>query len=73
LELARLISRLHDLPPSCYAIDLGLPPNRYTSDPRPYLHALRSQGILPRSLEEQIVDTAIGLKVLQGPRCTPTR
>jgi nucleoside-diphosphate-sugar epimerase len=66
LELACLISRLYDLPPTFCAFDPGALPNRYTSDPGSYLNALKSLAIVPRSLEEQIFDSALGLQGLQG-------
>jgi nucleoside-diphosphate-sugar epimerase len=66
LEMARLISRLYDLPPPSFAIDPGLSPQRYTADPAPFLNALHSFALVPGSLEEQIFDTALGLRLLQG-------
>ena len=66
LELATLISSLYDLETPYSAIDTRLFPNRYTADPLPYVNMLQEFGIVPRSLEEQIFDTAIGVKVLQG-------
>jgi nucleoside-diphosphate-sugar epimerase len=61
LELASLISSLYDLPPPSSAIDPSLFPNRYTADPEPYMNMLHELSIVPRSLEEQIFDTASGL------------
>ena len=66
LELASLISSLYDLSPASSAIDASLSLNRYTADPGIYVNMLHALGIVPRSLEEQIFDTACGLKVLQG-------
>jgi hypothetical protein len=64
LELATLISSLYDLSPPSNAIDSSLPPNRYTADPTPHANILRLMGVVPSSLEEQIFDTAYGLKAL---------
>ena len=66
LELASLISTLYGLPPTSSAIDSSLSPNRYSADPKPYSDMLHSLGIIPLSLEEQIFDTALGLKFLRG-------
>ena len=66
MELASLISSLYDLSPASSAIDTNLSPNRYSADPGTYANMLHALGIVPRSLEEQIFDTACGLKVLQG-------
>ncbi len=66
LEMARLISRLYDLPPPSFDIDPGLSPQRYTADPAPFLNALHLFALVPGSLEEQIFDTALGLQRLQG-------
>ncbi len=66
LELASLISSLYNLPSTLSAIDHTLSPNRYTTHPAPYVNILYSLGLLPRSLEGQIFDTACGLKDLQG-------
>ena len=65
-ELASLISTLYGLPPTSSAIDSSLSPNRYSADPKPYSDMLYALGIMPLSLEEQIFDTAFGLKVLRG-------
>ena len=66
LQLASLISSLYDLPPVSSAIDFSLPPNRYSADPIPYINILHALGIAPQSLEEQIFDTAFGLKISRG-------
>jgi nucleoside-diphosphate-sugar epimerase len=66
LELASLISTLYGLPPTSSAIDSSLSPNRYSADPKPYCDMLHLLGIIPLSLEEQIFDTALGLKFLRG-------
>lgn len=66
LELATLISSLYDLSPPSSAIDSSLPSNRYSADPTSYVNILHLLGILPRSLEKQILDTASGLRILQG-------
>jgi nucleoside-diphosphate-sugar epimerase len=66
LQLASLISSLYDLPSVLSAVDTSLSPNRYTSDPTPYSNMLQSLDIVPRSLKEQILDTASGLRILQG-------
>jgi nucleoside-diphosphate-sugar epimerase len=65
-ELARLISTLYGLPPTSNAIDSSLSANRYCADPKPYSDMLYALGIMPLSLEEQILDTAFGLRVLRG-------
>ena len=61
LELASLISSLYDLSPASSAIDTSLSANRYSADPSIYRNMLYSLEIVPRSLEEQIFDTACGL------------
>lgn len=70
LELAGLISSLYDLVPPSSTIDKSLSPNLYTADPLPYANKLHALGIVPRSLEEQIFDTASGLKVYRGLETT---
>ena len=64
LELATLISSLYDLPPPSSAIDTSLAANRYSAEPLLYINFLNSLGIVPRSLDEQVFDTASGLKAL---------
>jgi nucleoside-diphosphate-sugar epimerase len=64
LELATLISSLYDLPPPSRVIDSSLSANRYSADPLLYINTLNSLGIDPRSLGEQVFDTASGLKTL---------
>jgi nucleoside-diphosphate-sugar epimerase len=64
LELASLISSLYDLPPPSRVIDSSLSANRYSADPLLYINTLNSLGIDPRSLGEQVFDTASGLKTL---------
>lgn len=66
LQLASLITSLYDLPPISSAIDTSLPPNYYTADPACYANMLQMLAIKPRSLEEQVIDTLSGLKILQG-------
>ena len=66
LELASLISSLYDLPPTSSDIDASLAPNRYTADPMTYGKMLHELGIVPLSMEKQIFDTAVGLKVFKG-------
>jgi nucleoside-diphosphate-sugar epimerase len=66
LELANLISSLYNTHPTSSAIDPKLPPNRYTADQAPYVTMLHSFGIVPRSLKEQIFDTAYGLRALKS-------
>ena len=66
LELASLISSLYDLSPASSAIDTNLSPNRYSADPGTYANMLHALGIVPRSLEEQIFDTASGLMAEEG-------
>ena len=61
LELASLISSLYDLSPASSSIDTSLSANRYSADPSTYRNMLYSLQIVPRSLEEQIFDTACGL------------
>jgi len=62
LELASLISSLYDLPPTSSAIAPSLLPNHYTADPVAYLNMLHEMGVVPLSMEKQILDTALGLK-----------
>ena len=62
LELASQISALYDLPPISSTIDPTLSPNLYSADPTLYVNLLHSLGIGSRSLAEQILDTAYGLK-----------
>ena len=64
LELATLISSLYDLPPPSRVIDSSLAANRYSADPLLYINTLNSLGVVPRSLDEQVFDTASGLKAL---------
>jgi len=64
LELATLISSLYDLPPPSRVIDSSLSANRYSADPLLYINTLNSLGVVSRSLEEQVLDTASGLKAL---------
>lgn len=66
LELASLISSLYDLPPILSVIDPSLSANRYTSDPFTYLKMLDELGIVPLSMENQIFDTAFGLRASKG-------
>jgi nucleoside-diphosphate-sugar epimerase len=64
LELAGLISSLYELSPTSSAIDHSLSPNRYSANPAPYMALLHSLGMVPSSLEQQILDTSFGLKCL---------
>jgi nucleoside-diphosphate-sugar epimerase len=66
LALASLISSLYDLTSASSYIDTSLSPNRYTADPTPYINMLQALSIVPHSLKEQILDTASGLRILQG-------
>lgn len=66
LELASLISSLYDLPLASSAIDASLSLNRYTADPGTYGTIMNLQGIVTRSLEEQIFDITCDLMILQG-------
>ena len=68
LELAGLISSLYDLPPTSRAIDTRLPPNRYTADSVSYTNMMQLLGITPHSLQEQVLDTASGVKALHSSR-----
>lgn len=62
LQLASLISSLYDLPSTSSAIVPSHSPNRYSADPVPYGKMLNDFGIVPLSMENQIFDTAFGLK-----------
>ena len=65
LELARLITTLYKLPPISSTIGDRLSPNRYSADPVPYVDMLRLLEIMPRSMENQIMDTAFGLELFK--------
>ena len=66
LVLANQISSLYNLPPVSSTIDPTLPPNLYSEDPTLYINLLHSLGIESRTLDEQIFDTAYGLKGYKG-------
>ena len=61
-ELASLIATLYNLNPTSSAIDPSLSPSRYTADSAAYWKLLHELGLVPRSMEKQIFDTAFGLK-----------
>ena len=59
--LAQKVSDLYSLPPLQAAIDPMAEANRYLADPLPFLVALSRYGLVPKSLDDQIQDTAAGL------------
>lgn len=61
-SLAQRVSRLFSLPEPVSSVDLGLTPNVYSSDPAPFLDFLSTHGLSAWTLDEQITDTAAGLK-----------
>lgn len=62
-SLAQSVSRLFRLPEPVSSIDVALTPNIYSSDSALFLEFLRSYGLSPLTLDEQIIDTATGLDV----------
>lgn len=61
LSLAQRITDLYGLPPLQASIDPKAPPHRYVAEPATFLTALASHGLVARSLDQQILDTAAGL------------
>ena len=61
-KLAERITSLYHLPPVQVAIDPNAAPNSYVADPEPFLAALKHYGLQPTSLEDQLRDTATGLR-----------
>ena len=60
-SLAQKVSDLYSLPPVQAAIDPMAEANRYLADPQPFLAALTRYGLVSKSLDDQIRDTAAGL------------
>jgi nucleoside-diphosphate-sugar epimerase len=60
-SLAQKVSDLYSLPPVQATIDPEAEANRYLADPQPFLASLSRYGLVPKSLEDQIQDTAAGL------------
>jgi len=63
LTLAQTITSLYGLPPVESALDHQASPNSYLADPGPFLATLVHHGITPTSLEQQLLDTAVGLQL----------
>ena len=61
-SLAQRVSRLFSLPEPVSSVDPALTANVYSSDPSPFLDFLSTYGLSPLTLDEQITDTAAGLK-----------
>ena len=60
--LAERITNLYNLPPVQAAIDPNAAPHRYVAYPEPFLSTLKRYGLPPTSLEDQLRDTATGLR-----------
>lgn len=71
LSLAQRITELYQLPPVQAAIDPHAPPNSYLADPSPFLAALAAHGLAPTDLDQQLRDTAAGLKRLCSSTLAP--
>ena len=60
--LASLISRLYQLPEPQWDCDPAAEPNVYTNETETFCSLLANYGKLPMALEEQILDTALGIQ-----------
>jgi nucleoside-diphosphate-sugar epimerase len=61
LQLAETISEVYHLPPVAHKIDRSLPRSIYSAPRKPYEDVMQKHGEVPLSLEEQILDTALGV------------
>lgn len=66
LSLAQRIASLYDLPPVQACIDPHAVPDRYITDPEPFIATLNSFGLSPSTLDHQLKDTAAGIEIGSG-------
>ncbi|WP_370593347.1 NAD-dependent epimerase/dehydratase family protein [Synechococcus sp. BSF8S] len=66
-QLAESVCRIYRLPPVISRLDTTAPAQSYGADTEPFLAALTRFDQNPHSLEEQIIDTGVGLGLAAPP------
>jgi nucleoside-diphosphate-sugar epimerase len=65
-SLAELVSTIYNLPPVVSQIDRAATPQSYVAISTPFLAALEALNRRPLTLEQQIIDTGIGMGIAPG-------
>ncbi len=61
LNLAQEVTKIFGLPPVKFSIDFEAIPNSYIADSSLFLQLLDDYGLIPKTLEQQLLETAAGL------------